>query len=151
MNQKKQNEFKSEYLQVLFKETSEGASLTQCAQVLGLTSVQVLQDWIKKNPEVAEIIKDAREVWCDKTECGLEHLLDKYPNTKDADLMFRVNQFQLAVRMPQRYSPKMDITMNQNISIQSNIASANDRLNGLMRNVVEITSELIDKPKEIDK
>lgn len=105
--------------------------LDQLPGKLNFTSKYAFYRFLKKNPAHNEAYQDARLAACQYLEDELYRVADQLSAGKakvKADAICRL----LAFLDPKRYGPKMDVNLNQTISIRANIEAANSRVASLM-------------------
>lgn len=103
----------------------------------GFTTKNGFQTYLRNNPEFWSVIKQARIDACDFIEEELLEIPDKY-DSKMAKVALDMYCRVLAFRVPSKYSQRIDMNVNNNISIQHNIVSANDRLTSLLKDVAPV-------------
>lgn len=115
---------------------------------LGLNNVSAFYKYLDKHPEFEKQYDRARQLSCQVLEDRVLNLLNEFNgDVKKADLVFKQIQWLASVRNPAIYSQKMDINLNQNVSMRVNIEAANQRVIEMMRDVTTIAVEAKKKGK----
>lgn len=95
---------------------------------------RMLNQYLKDNPDVKALRDQALIDGCDSLENDILNCHRKM-DPKEAQI-FSANAMKiLAARKPEKYGNKLDVNMNQTISIAGNIAKANERLAQTIRDV----------------
>lgn len=91
----------------------------------------------RKYPELVKQLAEARIDSCVYIEDKFLTIMDDY-DFKMAKVALEVYSKVLSWRIPAKYSQRIDMNINQTVSITHNLAKANDRMSELMRNVVPV-------------
>lgn len=119
--------------------TMNSRPLSEIYKALGYKTVKSFYKYLERHPDFEKAYERARELSCQLLEDRVLGLVDEYEDTKKADLVFRQIQWLASVRCPAKYSQKMDISLNQTISIKLNLDSANTRIDSLLKDVTPKT------------
>jgi hypothetical protein len=108
--------------------------LVTTAKKLGFKDKFGLFYYTKKNPEFWAEVKEARVEACEH----MEDLILQIPQDYDAkmakvvlDMYTRI----MAFRNPAKYSQRIDLNVNQTVSIRHNLEASNTRLESLLKDV----------------
>ncbi len=112
----------------------ENKHLELLPKKLGFKSRLELHKYCKQYPEFAEQLEEAKKASCKYLEDDLLFVSD-IPDAKEAKIKMDAITKLLAYLDPSKYSQKIDLNMNQTISIRAAIDSGNKRVNELMRDV----------------
>lgn len=112
----------------------EGKMLTEIWAKLGFTNPTAFFWYREKYPEFNEAINRARIQYCETIEDRVLHISELY-SFKEAKTQLEAYTRVLAWRVPTKYSQRIDMNINQNVSITHNLSNANERMNGLIRAV----------------
>ena len=115
----------------------EGKMLTEIWAKLGFTNVTAFFWYREKYTEFNEAINRARIQYCETIEDRVLHISELY-GFKESKTQLEAYTRVLAWRVPAKYSQRIDMNINQTVSITHNLAKANDRMSELMRTVVPV-------------
>jgi hypothetical protein len=102
--------------------------------------------YLKANPAFKAEYEQALLDSCAFLENDLLNIHKVEDDAKMASIRITAIQKALAYRQPEKYGNKIDLSLNQTVSIKSNVEKANERLTQTLRDVVPLT--LIDGVKE---
>lgn len=95
--------------------------------------------YLKTDPEFVQEIKEIELDSCLFLENDMVNLHKKCGGDhKIARIMLEAYTKLLAFRNPAKYSQKIDLNVNQTVSMRVNIEAANQRITGLIRDVIEV-------------
>lgn len=119
---------KPEQVELLIDDALNGRHMVESAKKLGFISRYTLWDFLRRNPDINDQLKLARFESCMFLEDDLLNIHVLEPDAKMArvrsDNLVKV----LAFRNPATYSQRLDLNLNQNISMKLNIEGANTRI-----------------------
>lgn len=126
-------------LDEVIEEILNGKSMRLMYKQLGFSSNRAFVAYLKKNTWVIEEIDEAKKNACWLVyEDELRDCASDFSNPKAASVKMNSISKLMAFHDPKKYSPKMDMNINQNISIRSALETANDRIAGLIRDVTPV-------------
>ena len=96
-----------------------------------------LNQYLKDNPEVKAQFEEALTEACPFLENDILNCHKKM-DPKEAELFSRNVMRILEVRKPEKYGKKVDLNLNQTISIRGNLEQANKRVAELLRDVTPV-------------
>lgn len=103
----------------------------------GAGTRRMLNQYLKDNPELKALFEEALIDACPYLENDVLNC-HKVMDPKEAQI-FSANVMKiLAARRPEKYGNKLDVNMNQTISIKGNIEKANERLAQTIRDVTPV-------------
>jgi hypothetical protein len=149
MAKQKKREFSEAELDAVVDLILSGGTYEDVAKKLGFKNYGALKRYLKTDPDLDLRIKDARFDSCDALEDQLLMLADKY-NKEYARVKMEAISKLLQYRNPQKYSHKVDLNVNQNISIKANLDKATERLYHSVRDVqpeLDAAVKLIKNPE----
>lgn len=119
-------------------------SVEETFQKLNFESRLQYHRYLKSDPE---LYAELKQMWLDSCpflEIDMLNVHKKCPDHKLARIRLEALIKVLAFRDPAKYGPKMDLNVNQNLSMRIAIETANTRIFEMLK---EATPILIDKPK----
>lgn len=135
-------ELSTEEEDIAFEYAIKGKSLALTAEVLGFSSDMAFYKYRLSHPIFDKELKSVRVAACDILEDDMLSAVDEYANPHQARVKIEAIKHVLGYRKPEIYGQRIDLNVNQTVSIKSNIDAANDRLTSLMRDVIEIPSSI---------
>ncbi len=127
-----------EEIEILLEDALSGKHLKDSAVTLKFSSRSTMWRWLSANPEINNQLKQARYDSCMFLEDDVLniHKIEKDP--KMARVRLEALLKVLAFRQPNTYSQRIDLNVNNTISIRSNVDSANERLTEVLRDVTPL-------------
>ncbi len=117
-------------------EIAAGRTIREAAMIMGFKDPSKMHQWARSNPEFNEALNSARVFSCYIMEdMVLDVLNDPNFDPKKAQETLRIVQWMTAIRNPAVYSQRVDININQNVSIRSNIEASNAHLASILKDV----------------
>lgn len=113
------------------------------AQTMGFRNKSGFQKYLNRNPEFWAEVKQARIDACDFIEDELLQIPEKY-DFKMAKHVIDIYCRVLAFRVPAKYSQRIDMNINQNVSITHNLINANSRMDQMIKSVAPLTKMIGD-------
>lgn len=134
----------------LIEDTYQGIPINETIKKLDFNGRREFNQFLKANPEIKQIIKEAEIEACDFLENDLLNVhrkakMDHKLARVLADTLLRVLQF----RKPEKYGNKIDLNMNV-VSVAVNLEKANERIKALMRDVTPDVPIALEAPKPIE-
>lgn len=131
----------------LIEDTYQGIPINETIKKLDFNGRREFNQFLKNNPDIKQIIKEAEIEACDFLENDLLNVhrkakMDHKLARVLADTLLRVLQF----RKPEKYGNKIDLNMNV-VSVAVNLEKANDRIKALMRDVTPDVPVVLEAPK----
>ncbi len=123
-------------------ESLKGSSLANIAKTLNFSDVSKLLRYRERNPEFNKRVKDARILGCDILEDEMLAVADVYGSPHMARVKLEALKNVLGYRNPAVYGQRIDLNVNQTVSIKANIDAAGGRLAGLLRDVTPIDKDI---------
>lgn len=128
--------------EIFFEDALACIPMYETAQKLGFTSKYTLFTYCTKNPEFHSKIKQARLDACDFIEDQMWQIPEKY-DAKKAKVVLDMYCRLLAFRNPAKYSQRIDLNVNQTVSIRYNLEAADSRVKELLRDVTPIAIDAV--------
>jgi hypothetical protein len=133
--------------EIAYEHAISGVPRSKTAEVLGFVSRMAFHRYCLKHPEFARAMQDARSAGNIHTEDEIRHVTKHERDPQLARVKMEALCRLLQFSDPTKYGNKVDITMNQTVSVRHNLDSANNRVAALMRDVTPLQ---IEKPNEIN-
>ena len=130
-----------------FQLAIEGQSYRNISKSLGFNCDMNFFDYRQREPEFERRLTCARQAGNILIEDEIREVADTYDDPQRARVKMESLCRILAFRDPAKYSQKVDITMHQTISLSSDIANANARIEALLQRDV---TPLLEKPNDIE-
>lgn len=106
----------------------------EVAKVLGFTSKTMFWKFKNNNLAFKEKVDQARISACEAIEDKIMTIHEDF-DPKMGRVMLEAYTRILAFRIPSKYSQKLDLNLNQTISIRANLDEANNRLGSFLKEV----------------
>jgi hypothetical protein len=113
---------------------------------LGFKSRTAFYRYCRANPEFEILLDDVNHFSCRFIEDEIKYIHDD-TDAKVANVKLNAYLKLLAFRDPKKYGPKLDVSMNQTISIRENIEKANDRVIEMMKDATQVFALPAVKPE----
>lgn len=117
-----------------------GVQIDQTLKKIGFTRRE-FNSYLKANPEFREQFDKAMLDACPFLENDLLNIYKRVDDAKLARVALESINKILVFRDPAKYSQKLDISMNQTISIRSNLDASTKRIEGLIKDAQPIALE----------
>lgn len=135
---------------LLLESVFELKPVYETAKLLGFTSKSAFAHYLTRNdPEFKKILADGRIEACSFIEDRYLNIPNEFKDFKMAKIVAEIYAQVLSWRIPSKYSQKFDLNINQTVSIQHNLASANDRIKQVYQLAIPamISDKSQDKPQ----
>ncbi len=109
----------------------------ETAKKFGFKTKYGFQWYLRRDPEFWAEIKQARIDACEFIEDEFLQIHQKY-DFKMAKHVIEIYTRALAWRVPSKYSTRIDMNINQTVSIQHNLVSANDRIKEVIQSAMPL-------------
>lgn len=127
-----------EQIESIYADALDGKHSFETAKRLGFTSKPAYWFFLRKNEQIKKELEVARFDSCMFIEDDLLNLHEICPDAKMARVRMEILCRILAFRNPSKYSQRIDVNMNQNVSVRIALDGANDRMLQFMKDVTLI-------------
>lgn len=122
-------------------------SIDQLWKQIGFRNRVAFHNYIKRHPEFEKRLDEARLGSCRFIEDEIMFITDGR-DAKQASVKLNALLKLLQFYDPKKYGPKLDVNMQQTISIRANLDAANSRMQSLMKDVTSPAEQIIEQKKE---
>ncbi len=107
------------------------------AKLMGFTSKSAFNNYLnRREPEFKQLLSQTRIDACEYIEDAFLNIPNHFKDFKMAKIACDVYSQVLSWRIPAKYSQRIDMNINQTVSITHNLNSANTRMSELIRTIV---------------
>lgn len=124
-----------EQIDSIYEDALCGKHSFETAKRLGFTSKSAYWLFLRKHQDVKKELEMARFDSCMFLEDDLLNIHRVFPDAKMARVMSDNYVKVLAFRNPAKYSQRIDLNVNQHVSIRASLDGANERFLDLVKNV----------------
>lgn len=131
MSQPQPTSLTEEQIETMLEHVIELRPLSLMPKKMGFKSRYAFHKYLVANPEIENRLDEAKRGACRYLEDDLLYVNDDH-DPKAARVKLEAITKLLVFLNPSKYSQKIDLNVNQTISIRSNLDASNKRLSGLV-------------------